>query len=321
MSNLVIVAIPAEDDYVWKLSSEKKPHMTICFLGDAASNPNVLKIQQFLEHAVNILELGPFGLEVDYRGELGPDKADVLFFRRNWSLKRVEQFRGQLLKNTPIRNAYENAPQHDLYPDGWTPHLTMGYPGAPAREDKRDFPGTRWVEFDKVALWYGDFEGPEYRLQYNWDDLAEVGMSAEEAGRDFISHFGVKGMKWGVRKGRTPPAAREVEVQSIVTRAKSSKTKLKATGGENHPASVDAARAHAQRQIMKKSGVHALTNKELQELATRMNLEQQVSSLESKRPKTAGRQFVDAALKDPHKTIDTATRVGSASSDIAKLFK
>ena len=34
MSNLVIVAIPDENDRVWKVSSEKIPHMTLLFLGD-----------------------------------------------------------------------------------------------------------------------------------------------------------------------------------------------------------------------------------------------------------------------------------------------
>ncbi len=78
MNNLVIVAIPAEDDYVHKISSEKVPHCTLLFLGEAI-NPNLLRIAQFLQHAVTITELGPFGLDVDYRGVLGEDKADVLF--------------------------------------------------------------------------------------------------------------------------------------------------------------------------------------------------------------------------------------------------
>ncbi len=193
MSNLVIVAIPNKDDYVWKLSSEKVPHMTICFLGDVADQP-VLKIYEFLQHAVDIMQLQPFGAEVDFRGTLGPDEADVLFFRKNWGLKKVTEFRDALLKDANIRKGYDSVTQYPL----WTPHLTMGYPETPAKEDTRDFPGTRWVDFDKIALWTGDFEGPEIQLEFN-DDMMEVAMSVRQ-GEEFISHHGVKGMKWGQRK-------------------------------------------------------------------------------------------------------------------------
>lgn len=313
MANLVIVAIPNEDDYVWKLSSEQVPHCTLLFLGEALTNPNVVKIQQFLEHAVNILELGPFGLSVDYRGTLGADDADVLFFRNDWALKRLAEFRGQLLKNEPIRNAYESTPQFADYPDEWVPHLTMGYPATPARADTRDFPGIRWVEFDRIALWFGNYEGPEFRLQYNYD-LAEVGMSVE-AGKEFVAHYGVKGMKWGQRKSRsgTPRAA---EAHSVVTRAASSKTKIKTAGGHNHPATEDAIKAALAQQKLRKSGHHALSNKELQDLANRLNLEQQVSSLIGKQPKSPSRALVDAALKDPQATIKTAKNVASVARTI-----
>ncbi len=65
------------------------------FLGDAV-NPNALRIAQFLQHAVSTMEIGPFGLDVDYRGTLGDDEADVLFFKKQWSVRRVGQFRSQL---------------------------------------------------------------------------------------------------------------------------------------------------------------------------------------------------------------------------------
>jgi hypothetical protein len=136
-------------------------------------------------------------------------------------------------------------------------------------------------------------------------------MSAE-AGKEFVEHFGVKGMKWGVRKDRSP---REVTVDSIVK--SSGKAKLKAKGGSHHSPTADAARAEAQRQILKKSGIHALTNKELQELALRMNLEQQVRSLEGKRPKSAGKEFVKNVVEDPHKTVRTVKDVSGTAKDVS----
>lgn len=314
MANLVIVAIPAEDDYVWKISSEKVPHMTLLFLGDIEGKP-VFKIQQFLEHAVNILELGPFGLEVDYRGTLGPDEADVLFFRHNdWSLKRVSEFRGQLLKDNNIKSAYDSAQQFE---GPWQPHLTLGYPRAPAREDKRDFPGIRWVDFDRIALWYGDFEGPEFRLQYNYN-LAEVAMSAA-AGKEFLEHFGVKGMRWGQRNS-APRASTEAQAKSVVTKHKSSQSKIKTSGGENHPPHEDAVKVALARQKLKKSGTVSLSNKELSDVANRLNLEQQVSRLESSQPKSTGKKAVEALLKDPNKTIDTAAKAVSGAKKGHRLF-
>lgn len=295
MSNLVIVAIPSEDDYVHKISSEKVPHCTLLFLGDVEGKP-VLKIQQFLEHAVKILELGPFGLEVDYRDTLGEDKADVLFFRKDpWCLKRIADFRAQLLKNTPIKSAYDSVTQ---FPE-WQPHLTLGYPETPAKEDKRDYPGIRWVEFDRVALWYGDYEGPEFRLEYNYD-LAEVAMgSTADAGAQFLEHFGVKGMRWGHRNG-VAPSAKPVTVDSVVNAGLSSKTKIKAAGGESHPASDDAVKVAGARQKLKKSGPAALSNSELQQVATRLNLERQVKMLDAETA-SSGKKFVRGLLGNTSK--------------------
>lgn len=316
MSNLVIVAIPAEDDYVHKISTEKVPHMTLLFLGDVENKP-VSKIADFLQHAVNILELGPFGLEVERRGVLGPDEADVLFFRKDpWALKRIAEFRGQLLKNTPIKSAYDSVTQ---YPE-WTPHLTLGYPPTPAREDKRDYPGIRWVEFDKIGLWTGDYEGEEFQLvhKYNYD-LAEMAMSATAgAGRAFLKHYGIKGMKWGVRsadrkaaraqrssdrhdrilnklEGHLERTSKPGEIAVKERLTVGGKTRLKAEGGERHPAHEDAVKVATSRQKLKKSGAAALSNRELAEVAQRLDLEQRVKQLDSGTA-SGGKKFVRGLL-------------------------
>jgi 2'-5' RNA ligase len=209
-SNLVIVALPADDDVVWKVSSEKKPHMTLLFLGDSASNPNVQRIMEFVQHAVDVTEHGPFYLDTDRRDVLGADNADVLFFRKDWSYKWINQFRNQLLQNTDIKTAYDSTEQ---FPE-WQPHLTLGYPEAPANEDKVPDYGFNMVRFDRIAVWTGDFEGPDFRLEWperSFDDMAEVAWSdkgidialeRQAAGRYALQHSGVKGMKWGVRNDR-----------------------------------------------------------------------------------------------------------------------
>lgn len=198
--SLAIVAIPREEDPVWKYSSEKKPHCTLLSLGEDLSKS--MAIAAFLQHAVEILDRGPFGMTVDYRGTLGVDNADVLFFKEDWATRELGRFRGQLLKNTDIRNAYDSVEQ---FP-GWNPHLTMGYPSKPAKKDERDYPGFHWVEFDRIALWTGNYEGPEFRLEYQDLPLEVMMSTVQERGQaaveEALSHHGVKGMKWGVRKAR-----------------------------------------------------------------------------------------------------------------------
>ena len=41
-----IVAIAAQDDYVWRLSSDKKPHLTLLYLGDQLNNLD--RVQEFI---------------------------------------------------------------------------------------------------------------------------------------------------------------------------------------------------------------------------------------------------------------------------------
>lgn len=203
-SNLVIVALPADDDPIWKVSSEKKPHLTLCFLGDAKSNPNVERIVEFVDHAVTVCEHGSFYMDVDYRETLGPDKADMFFFRKDWGTKWIAQFRNQLLKNNDIRTAYESVQQ---YPE-WTPHLTLGYPTAPAHDDKMPEYGIRMISFDRIAVWTGDFDGPEFRLEWpdRYEELAVAYSSMNEErvklGLAAIEHHGVKGMRWGKRSAK-----------------------------------------------------------------------------------------------------------------------
>src|SRR4051812_20848156 len=120
MSNLIIAAIPDENDHVWKVSSDKIPHLTLLFLGDADKVQNLEDIILFVEHAANTM-LRRFYLTVDRRDELGADQADVLFFKSNRpDAKAVKDFRTALLKDDNVRTAYDSATQFD---NMWQPHL------------------------------------------------------------------------------------------------------------------------------------------------------------------------------------------------------
>lgn len=194
-SNVVIVAIPDENDSVWKVSSEKIPHLTLLFLGDKVANFET--VVQFVEHAATTT-LNRFHLPIDRRGELGADQADVLFFKRGWyDYKAVRDFRSALLQDTNIRTAYNSATQFE---GSWVPHLTLGYPADPAKPDP-EF-GFYDVSFNKIAVWSGNFDGPEFLLKDYWDECDERSLenNAMDMSKAEVSHQGVKGMKWGVRK-------------------------------------------------------------------------------------------------------------------------
>lgn len=104
---------------------------------------------------------------------------------------------------------------------------------------------------------------------------------------NFLIHYGIKGMHWGVRRVN-PSGSSEV---SVKTRTKPGQTRVSTKGGEHLPAHPDAVAARVIEQKLKKSGQNALSNKELQQLSQRLNLEKQVRNLESSRT-TAGKKFV-----------------------------
>jgi hypothetical protein len=203
-SNVVIVAIPDEKDHVWKISSEKVPHLTVLFLGEEDKVDNLDQIMLFVEHAADTT-LRRFFLSVDRRGELGADQADVLFFKKNrYDFKAIRDFRSLLLKDPNIKTAYDSTTQFEAPKEvgvpgqPWIPHLTLGYPATPAKPDEQDF-GFYSVDFNKLAVWTGDFEGPEFLLKDYGEEFDEMAIPMDVAMSD-LQHYGVKGQRWGVRK-------------------------------------------------------------------------------------------------------------------------
>ena len=90
----------------------------------------------------------------------------------------------------------------------------------------------------------------------------------------YLAHFGVKGMRWGVRNDRSSSKAAN--------------------------ASEDAKRATAAKEKMKKTGQASLSNKEMQDLVTRLNLEKQLSTLTTPK-KSKFQKNVDEALNNAMK--------------------
>lgn len=255
---LVIVALPSDEDYVRKISSEKEPHLTLLYLGEGDYTPSqVDHMAGYVQHASS--QFFEFGLQVEDRGELGEDHADVLFFHTRPE-SHISRFREHLLQNDLIKQAYLSTEQ---FPE-WLPHLTLGYPDIPAKKDDRDF-GISWVDFDKIALWTSDSAGPTTKLK-SFMFGTEVSMSHVGSGQlvvsNILDHSGVKGMKWGVRKSDSET---------------SSSTKIPR-------ASTDAKKADASREKANVGSVKALSTKELQNLTKRMELEQKYNNMLDKEP-------------------------------------
>lgn len=113
-----------------------------------------------------------------------------------------------------------------------------------------------------------------------------------ETADDVLEHFGVKGMKWGVRKNRSGSASEDAQ------RADAARKKIK-TGG----------------------GTKALSNKELQDLVTRMNLEQQYKKLTPPPKSSAAKKFVTDILVNVGKQQASKVVSDLATKQVAEAMK
>ncbi len=291
---LVIVALPSPDDPVQKISSEKAAHMTLLYLGAPGFDQSQIElVTEFVEHASS--QMSQFHLDVESRGVLGDQEADVLFFDKRWT-KDVAAFRAQLLQNDLISKAYLSA---DQFPE-WTPHLTLGYPTSPAKKFPDGYDRIYGVNFDRIALWTGDSVGPTFQLKrYEM----EVAMSQLERGRSFltgeVTHYGVKGMHWGVHKSGSGGKG------SAPAPKAAPKPRL----------SADARAAENAFAKINRSGTGSLSNQELQGLVNRLNLEQQYSRLMST---PGGKQANE--LDRGHAAVKQILGIGKTINDVHKFM-
>lgn len=105
-----------------------------------------------------------------------------------------------------------------------------------------------------------------------------------------LIHYGVKGMKWGVRRKRG--------ANGRVTLTETKKGGVKAKGGSGRKVSDDAKRAKVIGQISKKSGYQALSNAQLKAYTERKTLEARARDLDSA-TSTEVVKFVTAVMNGP----------------------
>lgn len=116
-----------------------------------------------------------------------------------------------------------------------------------------------------------------------------------------LSHHGIRGMKWGVRKN---------------PRAGVSKSK-----GTEVPASDDARRANNYHDRAHKHGPASLSNQELQHLVSRLNLEQQYARLRPPTGKEKAAKFVADTLLNVGKQQVSRAVNDYASKQVGDLLK
>lgn len=118
---------------------------------------------------------------------------------------------------------------------------------------------------------------------------------------NILEHVGVKGMKWGIRKSESSVSVSD------------KRKKLKTSGGFGRPAHPDAIRARTLGQVGKKSGLKALSNKDLQDYAHRLQLEQNVKRL-NYNEMSRGKKFVATLTgKSANRLGDQTVNAGAAA--------
>lgn len=119
-----------------------------------------------------------------------------------------------------------------------------------------------------------------------------------------LMHYGVKGMKWGVRKRRSSTPVDHTPTD--VTVRSHPGGKIETSGGRNQPPHDDAKKAAAYRQQARASSPSTLSNQQLRALLERTKLETEYAKIraaELEAAKSPARKFLEKFLAEEKKTM------------------
>lgn len=172
-------------------------------------------------------------------------------------------------------------------------------PSGNLKYDVQATPDHHW-DVHVVEVKHASDPNLAFTVKVTYDEkgrIVKIGSSDMKQTSDFVTNFlahhGIKGMKWGSRKGRSSGP-------SAVTVTQKGKN-LKSSGGENHPPHPDAVAARKVRQQLQKSGAHSLSNQELRTFIERGSLVSQATKTATGGDTTTrlrkGNNFVGEVLK------------------------
>lgn len=120
-----------------------------------------------------------------------------------------------------------------------------------------------------------------------------------------LIHYGVKGMKWGVRRS-----------DAELARAGGSGGSSESRPAPKPKVSADVKAAMAAQRKIAEGGTQTLSNQELQSLLTRMNLERQYRNIASPPPGSPEKSRVDKG----HDTVKKALAYGETIEKVRKFL-
>lgn len=125
----------------------------------------------------------------------------------------------------------------------------------------------------------------------------------DEYSEDFLAHFGVKGMRWGIRKN---PKSSKTSLSS----------RIRTTRDRHiHPRETRQARAvRRDREYLRKLPVRYLTNEELKSRLSRAKMEKELRDIEHENTQKARKVVQDFAQKQGSKLVSEIFDVGMSSA-------
>lgn len=150
--------------------------------------------------------------------------------------------------------------------------LTVGSEILTHSEDSPDDAITMFIDID--------FDENGHIKLGNLGKVVHGVVSKESEFENILAHYGIPGMKWGIRRADGPAGT------------VSSNPKYKAKRG----LSEDGARAKASMETLKRHGMHALSDADLQHLRNRLQLEQSMRDIRAQKT-GSGHTFIRRMLK------------------------